>query len=235
VPEIDCLAFGPHPDDAELFCGGVLLKLKKQGCSTAIIDLTQAELSTNGNPKLRSEETIRASEILNLDYRKNLKIPDGNIDNTQINRKLVIEITRELRPRICLLPYWQDRHPDHVAASLLLQKALFDSGLQKIKTGQQEYRPQILLYYMLHYEFQPSFVVDISDEMDKKTEAIMAYRSQFSQGDISQAATYINRPEFLHSLQTRAAWFGQQVGVKYAEPYYYPGRLKIDNILRFFA
>lgn len=235
MPEIDCLAFSPHPDDAELFCGGLLLKLKNQGYSTAIVDLTRGELSTNGNPDLRLQEAEKASEILQLDHRKNLQIPDGNIDNTLINRKLVIEVTRELRPQICLIPYWRDRHPDHVAASVLLQQALFYSGLQKINTGLKEYRPKVLLYYMMHHEFEPSFVVDISSVMGLKVDAIMAYQSQFSSEGDTETETYINRPEFLNSLQIRAAWFGQQCGVKFAEPFYYPGRLKIDNILQFFA
>jgi len=235
VPQIDCIAFSPHPDDAELFCGGLLIKIKKQGYTTAVVDLTQGELSTNGNPKQRRKESESASDKMQINIRKNLNLPDGNIENNLINRKLVIEIIRELRPKICLIPYWQDRHPDHIAGSQLLESAIFYSGLAKINTGQSEYRPDTILYYMLHYEFDPSFVVDISDEMDEKVQAIKMYESQFSLNRANESMTYINRPEFLESIFNRAAHYGQKIGVKFAEPYYYRGILKIDNIPQFFA
>lgn len=235
MPDIDCLAFSPHPDDAELFCGGLLLKLKKQGYATAIIDLTRGELSTNGNPEQRAKESARASEILQLEVRRNLHMADGNIEDSPENRKKIISVIRTYKPAICLVPYWHDRHPDHEAAADLIKRSVFCSGLNKIDTGQEAFRPASILYYMLHNNFEPSFVVDITEEMDDKTAAIMAYESQFLLQDKNTQDTYINRSRFLESLKSRAAFYGHQAGVSFAEAYYYEGRLKIDNILEYFS
>jgi N-acetylglucosamine malate deacetylase 1 len=235
LPDIDCLAFSPHPDDAELFCGGLLLKLKKLGSTTAIVDLTLGELSTNGSPEIRAAETAKASEILQLDVRENLKISDGNIEDSSENHNKIISVIRNYRPAICLIPYWRDRHPDHEAAAWLLKRAIFMAGLNKINTNQDAYRPATILNYMLHYNFEPSFVVDISHEIDRKIEAIMAYKSQFVLSKNNTHDTYINRPDFLDSLKIRSAFYGQQAGVSYAEAFYYDGSIKIDNILTHFA
>ena len=231
---IDCLAFAPHPDDGELFCGGTLIKLKKQGCRTGIIDLTKGELSTNGTVRGREQETRLASQILQLDYRKNLGIPDGNIANSEKNQKKIIRQIRRLRPEICLIPYWQDRHPDHRDASIVLQKSVFLAGLKKVETVQAAHRPKIVLFYMLHQSFEPSFIVDISDEMSQKMEAIGSFASQFSLSENSKERTYINRSGFLETIKTRAAFWGQQVGVSHGEAFLFQGILKIDNIKDFF-
>ena len=230
---INCLVFSPHPDDAELFCGGVLLKLKEQGYTTGIVDLTRGELSTNGDPVTRTAEAEEAGRILQLDLRKNLHISDGNIENNISNRKLVIEVVRDTRPEVCFIPYWEDRHPDHVAASRLLTDAVFHAGLKQLDTGQPAYRPGTNLYYMMHHEFDPSFIVDISDHQEAKQAAITAYKTQFLTGGDQQ--TYINKPEFLKALEARSAHLGQKIGVKYGEGFCYKGKLKIDNIPRFFA
>jgi bacillithiol biosynthesis deacetylase BshB1 len=235
LPKIDCLAFAPHPDDVELFCGGTLLKLKKQGYRTAVVDLTRGELSTNGTVQSRKEEARQAGRILQLDVRKNLGLPDGNLSDSEKNRKKIIRVIRALRPPLCLLPYWEDRHPDHRDASLLLQKAVFAAGLKKIETGQAAYRPKNVFYYMLHYAFTPSFVVDISAEFAQKRKAVECYMSQFSKTGKKSEATYINRTDFLNSLETRAAYWGQQVGAEQAEAFFYRGVIKIDNLLSFFS
>jgi bacillithiol biosynthesis deacetylase BshB1 len=232
---IDCLAFGPHPDDVELFCGGVLIKLKKQGYSTAIVDLSRGELSTNGDVETRLIEAGNAKDILNLDIRLNLGMKDGALEISRENRQEVIKTVRSLRPKICLVPYWVDRHPDHEFASELIKRAIFDSGLKKIDTGQEAYRPKTTIYYLLHNFIIPTFAVDISNEMDQKLEAIKAYVSQFSSIAKDGITTHINKPEFLSSIITRSEFLGQQIGVKYAEGFYYPGLMKVDNILKFFS
>jgi len=232
---IDCLAFGPHPDDVELFCGGILIKLKKQGYSTAVVDLTRGELSTNGDVETRLNEAGSAKDILNLDIRLNLGLKDGALENSPENRQEVIKSVRSLRPKICLVPYWEDRHPDHEFASVLLKRAIFDAGLKKIESGQEAYRPKTIIYYLLHNFINPTFAVDISNEMDQKLEAIKAYVSQFSSSTKDGFSTHINKPEFLSSIITRSEFLGQQIDVKYAEGFYYPGIMKIDNILNFFS
>lgn len=235
MKKIDCLAISPHPDDVELFCSGVLIKLKKQGYSIAVADLTRGELSSNGDVKSRLAESEKAKEILGLDYRLNLELTDGNLSGDHHQRMEVVNLIRTMKPVICLIPYWKDRHPDHEAASMLLTRSLFDAGLKKIESSQPAYRPDTVLYYMMHQFFQPTFIVDITDEMDTKIEAIEAYRSQFAMSGNGFELTYINRPEFLTSLRTRAAFLGEQIGVKYGEGFLYKGSLKIDNIPQFFS
>ena len=235
MEKIDCIAFGPHPDDVELFCAGTLVKLKSQGYRTAIVDLTQGELSTNGDVKIRRKESKQAAKILNLDKRLNLSIPDGRITFDEKNRKKIVNVIRTYRPDICLVPYWEDRHPDHSDASLLIQRAVFDAGLKKIESTYKAHRPGTILYYMLHQTFDPTFVVDISGEIDIKTEAILAYASQFSQSAIGIQQTPINQTDFLESLTSRATCLGHQIGVKYGEGFYYKGMIKIDNIMDFFS
>jgi bacillithiol biosynthesis deacetylase BshB1 len=232
---IDCLAFGAHPDDVELFCCGVLIKLKKQGYTTGIVDITRGELSTNGDIKSRQLEADKASKLLDLNLRENLNLPDGNIENTIKNREKVVSLIRKIRPKICLLPYWQDRHPDHVAASLLLKDAIFYAGLPKVETNLEAYRPETVLYYMLHWSFEPTFIVDISKEFERKMEAISAYASQFNKRDVGLKQTYINKPQFLESIETRAKFFGQLINQSYGEPFLYEGKLKIDNLIQFFT
>jgi bacillithiol biosynthesis deacetylase BshB1 len=235
LSQIDCLAVGPHPDDVELFCSGVLIKLKEQGYSTAIVDLTKGELSSNGDVKSRLKEADQAKSILNLDERLNLGLPDGSLIDTLDNRREIVKTIRTLKPSICLIPYWEDRHPDHESASHLLKRSLFDAGLKKIETGQEVFRPKTTLFYMLHTWFDPTFVVDITNQMDQKLESIKAYVSQFSTEFDENTATYINNPEFLQSIITRSEFLGQKIGVKYAEGFYYPQMMKIDNILNFFS
>ncbi len=232
---IDCLAFSPHPDDAELFCGGLLLKSHKNGERTAIVDLTRGELSTNGDPQTREREAALAAKILGLQERRNLELPDGNLNNTTENRLKIINVVREFRPAVCLVPYWIDRHPDHEAASHLIHDGLFFAGLPKIDTEQDPFRPAKTFYYMLHTPFEPSFVVDISDVFNQKMKAIHAYESQFTVTSDNTQQTYLNQEEFLNSIEIRARFYGHQAGCRYGEPYYARELLKLDNILQFFA
>ncbi len=231
---LDILAISPHPDDAELFCGGLLARAKREGYSTGILDLSAGELSTLGDAEQRKQESQQASAVLKLDWRGNLGLPEGNLVNTTEHRMGVIKIIRKWRPKMCLLPYHQDRHPDHEAAALLAKVAIYQAGLKKIIDGQEFYRPKIVLSYMLHRIFTPSFVVDISADMETKMAAIHAYRSQFFKTE-QKEITYINRPEFLESIITRARFYGQQVNSEYGEPYYFDGALKIDNVMDFFT
>lgn len=222
---IDVIAFSPHPDDAEIGCGGLLLKLKDLGYKTAIVDLTEGELSTRGSIKTRRLETEKASEILKLDLRINLNLGDCFINNSKKNILKVIEVIREYRPKMALIPYFIDRHPDHENSYKLLKESLFFSGLVKypvsikkeknnlvqdkiqdqipkkmqskiqdklketlkinslkrqysVEKLKEAHRPNIVISYMLHYQFTPSFIVDISNYYHLKMKACRAYKSQ---------------------------------------------------------
>jgi N-acetylglucosamine malate deacetylase 1 len=232
---LNVLAFAPHPDDAELFCGGTLIKLAENGMLTGIVDLSGGELSTRGNPEIRGRETKEASQKLGLVYRSNLNIEDGNIGNTKENRFKVIEEIRKTRPEFVFLPYWEDRHPDHINASHLVRDACYFSGLEKIKTGQPEYRPMELIYYYMHQVKEPRLVVDISAQYKRKMESVKAYKSQFYDEKSSNTKTYISSREFLEFIGIRARYFGFQAGVEYGEPFFVEHPVKIANLCKLFT
>jgi bacillithiol biosynthesis deacetylase BshB1 len=231
---IDALAFSPHPDDAEMGCGGLLLKLKDKGYRTGIIDLTRAELSTNGNLKTREEEIKEASKILGLDIRENLGLEDANIKNDYDSRLKVISAIRKYRPGLALIPFWRDRHPDHENSYKLLKDAIFISGLKKFKTGLDSYRPDVVISYMLHYEFKPSFIVDISQYYNKKFSAVAAYKSQFYSDVAKKVMTHIASKYFFDIINSRHQCSGLKIRSEYGEPYYIESDIKIDDPLEFF-
>ncbi|MBM3702237.1 MAG: bacillithiol biosynthesis deacetylase BshB1 [Actinobacteria bacterium] len=231
---IDALAFSPHPDDAEMGCGGLLLKLKDKGYRTGIIDLTRAELSTNGNLKTREEEIKEASKILGLDIRENLGLEDANIKNDYDSRMKVISAIRKYRPGLALIPFWRDRHPDHENSYKLLKDAIFISGLEKFKTELDSYRPDVVINYMLHYEFKPSFIVDISQYYNKKFSAVAAYKSQFYSDVAKKVMTHIASKYFFDVINSRHQCSGLKIRSEYGEPYYIESDIKIDDPLEFF-
>ncbi|HEY4696060.1 MAG TPA: bacillithiol biosynthesis deacetylase BshB1 [Candidatus Hydromicrobium sp.] len=231
---IDALAFSPHPDDAEMGCGGLLLKLKDKGYSTGIIDLTRAELSTNGDLETREKETKEASKILGLGVRENLKLEDANIKNDFESRLTVINAIRKYRPGLVLIPFWRDRHPDHENSYKLLKDAIFISGLKKFKTGLDNYRPYVVISYMLHYEFKPSFIVDISQYYKRKSSAVAAYASQFYSDVPKEVVTHIASKYFFDIVNSRHQCSGLKVKAEYGEPYYIESDIRIDDPLEFF-
>lgn len=233
--KLDILAFSAHPDDAELSCGGVIIKMAKAGYKIGIIDLTQAELSTRGTVDLREKEADKASALLNLSVRENLKIPDGQIDNSLSNRLKVIESIRKYQPEILLAPYFEDRHPDHIHASTLISESNFYSGLSKLEIDFRSYRAKNIIYYYQHMVDKPSFVVDITEEFDAKMKAVKAYTSQFYNPDSDEPETYISNEQFIESLRNRAEYYGYQIGVKYGEPFFIKSMIKIDNIYEIFS
>lgn len=231
---LDILAFSPHPDDAEMGCGGLLLKLKDYGYRTGIIDLTRAELSTNGDVETRAGETDEASRILKLDIRENLKLEDANITNDGTSRRKVIDSIRKYRPKMVLTPYHIDRHPDHENASKLLRDALFISGLEKFETDMDFYRPSIIINYMLQYEFKPGFIVDISDYYYEKARAVAAYKSQFYNNTDKRVMTHIASKHFFDIINSRHQCMGLKIRAEFGEPYYIENSIRVDDPIKFF-
>jgi len=229
--QTDVLAFGPHPDDVELFCGGLLLKLKKQGYRTAIVDMTRGESGTRGTVETRAAEAAEAAGILRVDQRLNLEITDGGVSASEEQKIKVVEVLRRLRPKIVLVPYHEDRHPDHVHASRLVSEAVFFSGVAKWHPGQKPWRPELVIHYFMHQVETPSLIVDISAEMEDKLKAVRAHKSQFYDPDSGEPETFISSPAFLESVKTRAAYFGFKIGVEYGEPFFVKSPLRIDNIM----
>ena len=221
---IDVLAIVAHPDDAELGCAGTLLLHAKKGQRTGIIDLTDGALGTRGSVAIRKKEAEQATQILGLSVRRQLDLQDGYIDNSQENKRKVIQIIRKYRPRIVITNALEDRHPDHGHAASLVTEAAFLSGLVKIETRNEQeclqsaHRPKKLYYFLQAYYHEPSVVVDISEVWTQKMEALRAYRSQFQQSEKDTGPeTYISRPAFQHFLEARARSLGFRIGATYGE------------------
>lgn len=222
---LDVLVFGAHPDDAELSMGGTIAKLVKSGKKVGIIDLTMGELGTRGAPEIRQRESFEASNVLKIALRENLRMEDGNIQCDKLSVLKCVTAIRKYKPIIIFAPYYNDRHPDHVNAGKLLKKAFFYSGLPKILTvdqgmEQQAYRPKKLYYYFQTYETIPSFIVDISQEMETKMSAIKRYSSQFYNPKSKEPETFISRENFLKYIEARSQYYGFKIGKDYGEPFY---------------
>jgi bacillithiol biosynthesis deacetylase BshB1 len=233
--KIDVLAFGSHPDDVELGCGGTLAKLQKLGYKTGIVDLTEGELGSRGTVAKRSKEAAEASKILKVNYRVNLKIPDGNIKNDRANREKIIKQIRSLCPTIIFAPFMEDRHPDHGHTSTLVTEGWFYAGVKKILPSIPAHRPFRILYYMAKYEFTPSFIIDISEVFNLKTKALNAYKSQFYNPEWPEEQTFISSIWFIESVDFRARHFGWMAGVKYGEPFWIREPMAIDDPVPIFS
>ncbi len=225
---VDILAFSPHPDDAEFGCGGGLILSVIKGFRVAIVDLTEGECSSRGSSLERKDEKERATSLMGLFARYSLGLPDTGISVGEPHMIAMIELIRELRPRVVLAPYWHDRHPDHEAAGKLLRSACFYSGVASI--GEKEpFRPNRVFYYMIHSPFSPSFVVDISSVWEQKKEVLQVYRTQFSREDPLMYPTAISDPGFMDYHETRCIYFGAMIGVRYGEPFFTHGPIYMDG------
>lgn len=236
--KLDVLALAAHPDDTELSCSGTLATLVKQGLKVGVVDLTRGEMGSRGTPELRLMEANAAADILGLQVRDNLGLPDCGLENSEKHRLQIIEVIRMYRPDICLINAPDDRHPDHGNAARLCIDALFYSGLSKLKTfyptgeEQEPWRPYHILHYMQDRHFAPDVIFDITDSIDLKEKAILAFKSQFNViSPDDEPETYISSSSFFENLRARSRDFGHQIGVKYGEPFkYYGGPLPLKNL-----
>ncbi len=237
--KLDALAFGAHADDVEIGCSGTIIKLGALGHKTGVISLTKGEMATRGTPEIRSKEFNKAAEIMGLSVHKMLDIPDGHIEKTWENKTKIIKEIRTYKPKIVFAPYWITRHPDHEQTSILVRESAFLSGLKKIDTGQEPFRPNKVIYYQTRFEFKPSFIVDISDFYPQKMKTILAYKSQFFNLDKAKdklgEETLISRPDFPGRIETRDKQYGIYIGVKYGEPFLIREALKLNNPVDFFG
>ncbi|MBP86797.1 MAG: bacillithiol biosynthesis deacetylase BshB1 [Planctomycetaceae bacterium] len=213
---LDILVVAPHPDDAELGMGGAILKFKAEGKKVGVLDLTDGEPTPHGTPEIRARETAVATEILGLDWRKSLGLRNRFLEPTLEARHKLAEVFRTVRPRWIFAPYWIDAHPDHVAATQLVEAARFWSKLTKSELAGEPYHPErIYNYYCVHLKLvlQPAFVLDISEQWAQKLEAIRSYKSQFIEGRPTDPPTFIDQ------VRDEAAYWGKTIGVRYGEPF----------------
>jgi bacillithiol biosynthesis deacetylase BshB1 len=204
---VDVLFIGAHPDDVEWGVGGIALLLRDAGVSFAIADLTQGEMGSRGTVDQRAVEAARAAEFLGASARENLKLPDGGLVDSPENRRLIAGVVRRYRPKLVVAPLWEDRHPDHAAAGLMVRNAALYCGLRNLDDPHPPHKPGAFLYYPLHQFQKPSFVVDTTAIFPRKLELLGVFASQFaaSVGD------------YLFALESRDRYFGLQAGVRYGE------------------
>ncbi|NLT67245.1 MAG: bacillithiol biosynthesis deacetylase BshB1 [Acidobacteria bacterium] len=232
---LDIIAFGAHPDDVELFAGGTLAKMASLGYSTGIVDMSRGELGTRGNPETRREEAGRAAEILKVQVRENLGFSDGEMTVTPEARLKIIKILRKYRPPIVLTHYWDDRHPDHVNTSRLVTEAVHHSGLAKIDTGQHRYRPPTILYFKVPSYIVPTFIVDVSDFVERRNAAIQAYRSQLYNPSSTEPMTRLSHPEFLANVETVHSYYGTLIGKRAGEAFHLKGIMEVHDLVSQFT
>ena len=215
---LDILALAAHRDDVEQTCAGTLLKMADRGYRTGILDLTQGEMGTRGTAADRASEAAEAARILKVSWRNALDIPDGRVENTWANRLKVARVLREQRPRVLILPYWEGRHPDHYTASILGYEAAFLSGLAKLPLEGSAHRPFKIIYASLYRDVRPTFVVDITDQFETRFQALMAYKSQFTDQETG-STIFPAQKEIRARVESMARFYGTLGGVTYAEPF----------------
>ncbi len=232
MKHIHILAFGAHPDDVEACGAGMLIKAKRQGQSIGIIDMSRGEGSNFGTVQERDKETKAASDILKLDVRKNLNIPDIRVFDTEDNVEKVAAIIRKYKPNIVLAPYHEDIHPDHAQTGKIVEKAAFFAKIKKYKTQKysEPHQVGVVMYYMLHTEFKPSFILDISSEYQTRRKSFLAHKSQLYRKEGGKFSQKLINKDFVSFLESRSKVFGYKIGAKYGEPFYLKSNLGLKNV-----
>ena len=233
--KLDILAVGAHPDDIELSCGATLAKEIANGKKVGLLDLTRGELGTRGSAATRAQEAATAAEILGVAVRENLDLGDGFFRNDRESQLKIIQILRKYRPEIVICNAISDRHIDHGRGSTLTSEACFLSGLVKIETqmdgmDQEKWRPKNVYHYIQWHNLKPDFVVDVTGFMDKKKEAVLAYRSQFFDEKNNKWNTPISSLNFKESVGYRARDLGRLIGTEYGEGFTVERYPAVDSI-----
>jgi bacillithiol biosynthesis deacetylase BshB1 len=226
---LDILAIAAHPDDVEQTCGGTLLRMSEMGYRTGVLDLTAGDMGSRGTPEIRLKEADAAACQMLLAWRGNMHWPDARLENTvSVRMSLAAEI-RNLRPRVVILPYWEARHPDHYRAAEIGFEACFLAGLKKLDEETQPHRPQKIIYSSLYANVNPSFVVDISVQFERRMAALFCYQSQY--GDSGEASDlFPQQQEIRERLSAIARFYGNLIGVKYGEPFVVKETMRVDDI-----
>jgi N-acetylglucosamine malate deacetylase 1 len=214
---VDLLVFGPHPDDLEIGAGGTVAKHAAMGLRVGLCDLTAGEMGSNGTVEERLAEAEDARKVLGAVWRLNLRWPDRAIGTETQHELAVTELIRKVRPKAIALPYWSDRHPDHVAASRVLTDAIFNAGLRRYKAEGAPWKPDMTSYYFINESTQPSFVVDVTEQYDIKRRALACHASQFRPSGAGGVQTRLTSPRFMTLIESRDAQFGVLAGVDFAE------------------
>jgi len=222
---LDLLAFAAHRDDTEITCGGLLLKMVEKGYKVGACDLTQGEMGTLGSAAERQAECEEATRILGLAARINCQFTDSGLFNTREFQNRLVEVLREHRPKVVVLPGHEQRHPDHRITPQLVFDACFFAWLEKFAKGPKHRPTKILYCHNIQFdERRPSFVVDISAQLEKKIAAVLAYKTQFP-----------DRERMAEWLRARARTYGSMIGpfgnLVYAEGYVQREVMQVDDVV----
>ncbi|MDA0588233.1 MAG: bacillithiol biosynthesis deacetylase BshB1 [Planctomycetota bacterium] len=220
--QLDVLVVSPHPDDAEISVGGTIVRCLEEGMRVGIVELTDGEPTPNGTRELRAKETEAASAVLGVSWRENLGLPNRQLAHTLDSRQALANVFRKTRPGIILAPYWEDAHPDHVVASDLVDAARFWSKLTRTDErgqlpleGEPFWPPRLFYFWSIHLRIHPkaSFVLDVSDQIERKMEAVRCFESQVIAGRSTE------HPTILDDIRDRARYWGWTIGTAFAEPF----------------
>lgn len=229
---VDLLAIAAHRDDVELTCSGTLIKAAKQGYRTAILDLTQGEMGSRGSVELRASEASRAAELMGVQARENLGLPDAGIVNDLATRERLARAIRRFKPKVVIAPAREGRHPDHHTTAQLVRDACFVAGLAKLAPDLPKHRPRKLIHCVSFREDfgKPTFVVDISEEFETKMQAIRCYDSQFT-GEVQAGEVFPNGEPLYDIVRHQSAHYGSLIRCRYGEPFYTSETVRVDDIV----
>ncbi len=229
--ELDALAVFSHPDDVELTAAGTLLKLKAQGYRTGALDMTRGEMGTRGTVELRAEESREAARIMQLDLRLNLEQPDGHVWLTEESRRAMVRVIRRHKPKVIFTPHWDDPHPDHANTCRIVREAARLASMRRYdeEAGQAPMKVATIAHAVYSRLVVPSFVVDVSDFLETKMQAIRAHASQFYREGSDEPSTRISDKNFLNQIEWRARYCGSLIGVAAGEAFYVREALNVDD------
>ncbi|MGH9449663.1 MAG: bacillithiol biosynthesis deacetylase BshB1 [Terriglobia bacterium] len=216
---VDLLSITAHPDDTELTCGGTIIKMVQAGYKVGLLDLTAGESGTRGSSGLRARESARAARVMGIVHRENLGLPDAALEHRRDYKLQIAARLRALRPRTVILPYWAGRHPDHYTTGQIGYEACFLAGLSKAPIEGKPFRPHKIIYATMYVpSVVPTFVVDITQQFEKKLKAVLAYSSQFSPKE-DQQNLFPSQTDLRERVGSLARHFGLMIGVRYGEPF----------------
>jgi bacillithiol biosynthesis deacetylase BshB1 len=229
--KLDLLAIAAHPDDVELTCGGTLLKMAGRGYKTGILDLTAGEMGSRGTPETRAKEAAKAAKLLGVAWRGTLGVPDSDVQPTRQHKLRLAGVIRQMRPQTVIIPYWEARHPDHYHASTLGYEGCFLAGLKALPIEGEAYRPFKILYATSFADVRPTFVVDITEEFERRRKAILAFASQFrpAKGE-AKSSVFLAIDRLEEEMNQLARHYGQMIGVKYGEPFLTKELMQVEDV-----
>ena len=231
MSQVDILAVFAHPDDVELTVGGTILKMKHLGYRTGALDVTRGEMGTRGTSEGRAKEAENAAKILKLDLRENLDLPDGHVFATDTERTKLVRVLRRLKPKVVLTHQLGDPHPDHDHIAQLVRESARLASMKNYDaeiSGEKIPVPMVA-HNIFSQRVEPSFIIDISDFLDQKMDAIRSHKSQFFDPSSNEPETRLTSKHFLDELENRSRYFGSLIGVKAGEPFFVREALNIND------